>query len=196
MSRITSSTDEADGTRPNTTVDGGADEEASSQPPDSPAEADPGIAPETAFDILRNSRRRLAIVYLLETEGGAVSLGDLAEHVAAIENGVSREELSSAQRKRVYVSLYQSHLPRMEEAGIVRFDQDRGLVSPGPQAAAVEAYLDPTGRRDSRRCYVAITVAGTALLAVSFLTGTIPGSAVALAVLLAVGICTLVDRLR
>ena len=54
---------------------------------------------------------------------------ELAERVAAEENGVPREELSSAQRKRVYVSLYQTHVPKMEDAGLVDYDQETSMVS-------------------------------------------------------------------
>jgi hypothetical protein len=149
------------------------------------------IAPETAFDILRNSRRRLSITHLLETEADAVSLSDLAEHVASVENDIPRANLTSAQRKRVYVSLYQSHLPRMEEARAVTFDQDSGVVALGPQASAVGAYLDtPTESDTTYRCYGVITLVGTALLTISLLTNILSGAVVAGVVLLAVAGCT------
>ena len=68
------------------------------------------------------------LVYLSGTEDNSASLGELAEHVAAKENDIDRSELSSTQRKRVYIGLYQCHLPKMDDLDVVDYDQDRGTV--------------------------------------------------------------------
>jgi hypothetical protein len=167
---------------------------------DDAVEAEPpeltGLDPETTFDILRNSRRRHAIEHLFDADSGTVSIGELAEHIAAIENDIPPAELSSAQRKRVYVSLYQSHLPRMDDADVVRFDSDRGDVSPGRHFRAVSEYLHSTTEpHGSSRCYVALLVVGAALLAVSTVSTMLSGHLVALLILLSVGTCTTVKYL-
>lgn len=84
---------------------------------------------DETFDILRNRRRRDVLVYLSGTEDNSATLGDLAEHVAAKENGIDEDQLSSTQRKRVYIGLYQCHLPKMDDVGVVEYDQDRGTVT-------------------------------------------------------------------
>jgi hypothetical protein len=103
-------------------------------PPDQRAseESVPGagereIPQRIVFDILRNDRRRLLLQYLDEHDG-QTTLGDLAEYLAAIENDKPQSQLSSQERKRVYVGLYQCHLPRMDDAGAVDFDSDRGSI--------------------------------------------------------------------
>jgi hypothetical protein len=81
----------------------------------------------TTFELLKNRRRRETISYLLEHDGTS-TLSDLAEHIAALENGIEVVELSSDQRKRVYIGLYQCHLPKLDKAGVIDFDKNRGTV--------------------------------------------------------------------
>lgn len=86
------------------------------------------VAPNDAFEILKNQRRRRTF-QLLEAHGGRTTLSDLAEEIAAMENGIDRRAISSAQRKCVYVGLYQRHLPKMDDAGVVEFDKRSGDVT-------------------------------------------------------------------
>jgi hypothetical protein len=83
-------------------------------------------AVDDMFDILSNHRRRRVIQYT-ETNDDAV-VGDLAEHIAAIENKKPISSLSSQERKRVYIALYQSHLPKMAAANVIDYDKNRGTV--------------------------------------------------------------------
>ena len=78
------------------------------------------------FDVLSNHRRRRVLQYLERNEQALVA--ELAEHIAAIENKKAITALSSQERKRVYIALYQSHLPKMAMADIVQYDKDRGTV--------------------------------------------------------------------
>ena len=58
------------------------------------------------FEILSADRRQEVLRYL-DRAGGTAHLGELAEHIAAIECDCERVQLSSQQRKRAYVGLYQ-----------------------------------------------------------------------------------------
>jgi DNA-binding transcriptional ArsR family regulator len=109
------------------------------------------LSQDEVFDILSNSRRRYVLYYLRET-GEPVELGELAEELAAWENDTPVEELTKQERKRVYVSLYQTHIQKLSEAGIVEYDQDTGMVSLGEGTDQIGAYL-PTedGRGEQRR---------------------------------------------
>lgn len=89
---------------------------------------DDELSLDDVFDVLRNQRRRDVLVYLVGTEDNTATLSELAEHVAAKENDIDRSELSSTQRKRVYIGLYQCHLPKMDDLDVVDYDQDRGTV--------------------------------------------------------------------
>ena len=98
------------------------------------------LAKDDLFHLLQNERRRRAVQYLLEQEGG-VDMGNIAEHIAALENDVTVAELSSAQRKRVYVGLYQCHLPKLDEAGVIDYDKNRGTVTRTPLTDDLTPYL-------------------------------------------------------
>jgi len=95
---------------------------------------------DVIFDILKNQRRRHVLRYLREYE--TTTLSDLAEHVAALENGKDVQSLTSSERKRVYVGLYQCHLPRMNDAGVIDFDSDRGRIELNDTAEQLDQYLD------------------------------------------------------
>jgi hypothetical protein len=120
------------------------------------------------FEILKNERRRTVLHYLSD-RGETVSLGELAEHVAAVENGTTVAQVTSNERKCVYVGLYQCHLPKMDDMDIVEFNQNRGRISLGPNAAQLYEYLDELGDVDRPwpLYYGGLTAAGIVLLAAS-----------------------------
>jgi len=126
----------------------------------------PTISNDDCFDLLRNQRRRYALHYL-ERNGEQATLGHLSEQVAAWENETDIEEVSSAQRKRIYTSLQQVHLPRMEDAGVVEFDQRAGVVELGPAAEDLDVYLEVVDGRDIpwSEFYLALAAVNFALLA-------------------------------
>ncbi|ADB62368.1 hypothetical protein Htur_3506 [Haloterrigena turkmenica DSM 5511] len=91
------------------------------------------------FDLLSNHRRRYAIHYC-KREDEPVTLGDLAEHVAAWELDKEIEEITSAERKRVYTSLQQTHLPTLERAEMIEFDNR--TIELTDEASELDVYLD------------------------------------------------------
>lgn len=103
------------------------------------------------FDLLKNSRRRTVIQYLRANDGYA-ELNDLAEHIAAAENDTTVQQLSSDQRKRVYIGLYQCHLPKMDSLGVISYDKDRGTIELQESVSQLLQYMEPLGgegREDS-----------------------------------------------
>lgn len=104
------------------------------------------------FHLLQNERRRLVLEYLRQTEG-AVRMRDVAEQVAAWEHETTVEELTSTQRQRVYIPLYQSHLSKLDKAGIIEYQQNRGIVERKPLADQVDRYLqvDPVSDSGSEK---------------------------------------------
>jgi len=142
---------------------------------------------DKVFEILKNSRRRQALLYLKEN-GGDASLGELAEHIAAIENDCSVRAISSSQRKRVYVGLYQCHLPKMDGMHIVDFEKNRGTIKLGANATQLDPYLEETQELARSRIHFGITILSIGLVAVSLLLSAPLGvaSLVVLGVLLVV----------
>ncbi|MFC7231348.1 ArsR family transcriptional regulator [Saliphagus sp. GCM10025308] len=131
---------------------------------------DETLSKDVIFELLKNRRRREVLAYLLEAEE-TVTLGELAEQIAAWENDTDVNALSSDQRKRVYVALYQTHLPKMDDAGIVDYDQDRGLITLADNADLLVMYLDTDTHRRERwdRWYAAMSVVGAVVLAAGLL---------------------------
>jgi hypothetical protein len=125
---------DADDERPEPSFDGGE----TVVPNDEPT-----LTTDTLFELLKNRRRRDTVEFL-EANGGESTLSDLAEHIAAKENDLPVERISSKQRKRVYISLYQCHLPKMDRAGVIAFEKDRGTIELGAGATQLYPYLHAT----------------------------------------------------
>ncbi|SDM62963.1 hypothetical protein SAMN04487949_2323 [Halogranum gelatinilyticum] len=102
---------------------------------------EPLLSKDELFEILKNQRRRDALRYLKANDGTA-KLSDMAEYIAAKENGIDVAALSSSQRKRVYIGLYQCHLPKMASFGVIDFDKDRGTIALLPTASVLDSYLE------------------------------------------------------
>ncbi|MFP8957280.1 ArsR family transcriptional regulator [Natrialbaceae archaeon A-CW3] len=139
-------------------------------------DTDETLSKDVIFELLKNRRRREVLTYLLDAEE-TVTLGELAEQIAAWENDTDVNALSSDQRKRVYVALYQTHLPKMDDAGIVDYDQDRGLITLSDNADLLVMYLDTDTHQRDRwdRWYAAVSLLGAAILAAAALG--VPGFA-------------------
>lgn len=146
----------------------GTDGSAGDQSPDLELE-DQSSGPlplDQVFEILKNRRRRLVLHYLEENDGES-SLSDLAEHIAAIENDTTIKAISSTQRKRVYVGLYQCHLPKMDDMDIIDFDQNRGTVVLSSNAEQVKSYLGEPDEQNWHRMYLGASISGFVLFLVS-----------------------------
>jgi len=118
------------------------------------------ISQDTVFDVLSSARRRETISILREEET-PIELTTLAETVAARENETTVEELSSQDRKRVYVSLYQTHIPKLVDVGIVEHDSDSGEVWLTDRADSIEPYLQgPEQFTPWHRYYLVLAAAG------------------------------------
>lgn len=105
-----------------------------------PSETPSGLHKDVIFSLLSVERRRRVLTYLAGN-GGKTTLSDLAEHIAAVENNTEICLLSSQQRKRVYINLYQGHLPKLADADVIDYDQSRGTVKRRPNADLLYPHL-------------------------------------------------------
>lgn len=108
------------------------------------AEQSSALSSDTVFHILQTSRRREAIRYLLAADG-PVKMRDVAEHVAAVEHETTVAKLDSTQRQRVYIPLYQSHLPTLDEEGVIDYNKSRGIVRTTDRLELFRPYLEIRG---------------------------------------------------
>lgn len=103
--------------------------------------ADPD-ALDAIFDVLSNRRRR-HVLRCLDEYDDPMALADLADEVAVREHGTALTEISAEEVKRIYVSLYHSHVPRLEDAGVVEYNQDRDLVALTSKGTGLDEYVGP-----------------------------------------------------
>jgi hypothetical protein len=149
---------------------------------DRPEESARPLSKDTIFELLKNQRRRYVLRYLADDPGPA-RLRDLAERIAAWENDKPIGALSSDERKRVYVGLYQCHLTKMDDAGVVAFNQDRGLVTLGERASELYEYLDPDRENEGSwslayLAFAAVSAVLALLVEAGFPASILPGAAV------------------
>lgn len=118
---------------------------------------------DTIHDLLSNHRRRYTIHYCKQHEN-PVSLSDLAEQIAAWEQDKDIKEITSAERKRVYTSLQQTHLDRLNDAGMVDYDGHEIELTDG--AEELEVYLDvvPSGSIPWSIYYLGLTLLSAVVL--------------------------------
>lgn len=153
------------------------------------------LSRDQAFDILSNRRRRYALHYLSK-EADGITLQNLAKQIAAWENETPVEELSKKQQKRVYVSLYQTHIPKLEEAGIVDYEDETGMITLTNRAGDVTTYLRAGHDRSDEwyRYYLVLVIVSTVVFGASVLEvslfGAIPPVAVAVATIAAFAVLT------
>jgi len=93
----------------------------------------------TIHDVLRNDRRRLALEALREN-GGSADVSDLAEIVAAREVGT--DPAPRDKRQSVYVSLHQTHLPKLDSLEVVSYDPNDRNVRLNERIEDVEVYME------------------------------------------------------
>lgn len=90
------------------------------------------------FSVLQNDRRR-HFLEILNANGGS-SLRSISEEIAQMESGTTAP--ASKVRKSIYVSLLQTHLPKMEQMGIVKYDREADRVELMPGADNFSVYLE------------------------------------------------------
>jgi len=129
------------------------------------------------FDLLGNSRRRRVLRHLLDER--EITLTNLSARIAAWENDTAVADLSSRQRKQVYSSLYQTHVPRLSDHDLVTYDAEERVVKLTGDREYVRRFLDvqepqPGGSSYQwSRYFLWTAVIGSAVIAGNWL-GTAP----------------------
>jgi len=94
-------------------------------------------SPALVLSLLSNERRMLVIEALS---------GNDCSTIREVADRIAREETDgdpgSSERKKYYISLYQCHMPKMDDAGIVEWDKRSGEVQPGENYEHVRSILN------------------------------------------------------
>ncbi len=99
------------------------------------------ISKDDLFHVLQNERRRRVLAYIIHNDG-PFEMRTIAEQVAAWEHDTTVRQLMSDERQRVYIALYQSHLPKLDDIGLIEYNQSRGAVEATPLLDGVSKYVD------------------------------------------------------
>ncbi len=108
------------------------------EPKRSSANDSDGRAHEIVLTGLADFRRRHVLHRLRIHE--SMSLSKLADEVAVSEYEQPLGELSAESVHEVYLSLYHNHVPHLEEANLVEYNQRDGRVALSDRTKAVERY--------------------------------------------------------
>lgn len=106
-------------------------------------EQNASIGETDIHDVLRNDRRRMVIEQLGDAEA-PVSARELSEAIAARESGSDPPPRDL--RRSVYISLQQTHLPKLGDLDVVDYDDASREVRPGANAAEVGVYMEVVPR--------------------------------------------------
>ena len=93
----------------------------------------------TIHDVLSNERRR-SLLSLLADEGEDYTLRELSERIAERESGTTPAPRDV--RQSVYVSLQQTHVPKLVRLGIIEYAEDDRAVRLSDRAGDVTVYLE------------------------------------------------------
>lgn len=98
-----------------------------------------GLTKNDGFETISNPRRRETLRILNNNED--LDISNLAEQMAANENGKDIQELGALERKNVYVQLYQHHLPKMDKYEVIDFEKKRGKIYRGEYFDILTPYV-------------------------------------------------------
>lgn len=149
--------------------------------------ADDSFAEQARIHNLIGNQRRLLLLRELTEVGDEATVRELSERLAAKETGTWPPPRSD--RKSVYVSLIQTHLPKLDRAEVIEYDEGAKSVRLCREINRVEPYLEAP-REESERPWPVYYVAIAALGVLMVFTATVgmPGvSAIPTAVWAALG---------
>lgn len=81
---------------------------------------------ESDIFVLLSDRWRRLVLRLLQESTTSLTAMELAERIGEREY----ENPSERQRRTVYLALYHNHLPRLENADVIVYDETEGTVAP------------------------------------------------------------------
>ncbi|WP_435099569.1 DUF7344 domain-containing protein [Halorubrum sp. N11] len=129
------------------------------------------LTKDEVFEVLSSSRRR-QILYHLHRRGGRADLRSLARDTATEETDETDETVDSDVVKRFYISLYQTHIPKLEQVGLVQYDGDDKTVTLTDRVDDVARVLNEDTEPDRQWpvYYGALALVGVAIGVAQLLT--------------------------
>ena len=91
------------------------------------------------YHLFSNFRRR-EVMTILWGNPAQISVRELSELIAAAE--ANEAPAPRPLRESVYNALHRTHLPKLDECGLVEYDPDRKHVRPVPESRRYRRYMD------------------------------------------------------
>ncbi|ASJ01220.1 DUF7344 domain-containing protein [Thermococcus gorgonarius] len=92
-------------------------------------------------NVILGNERRMLLIKFLQMRNGRAELREVVEYIAEKEGNTDRKH-----RKSVYVSLMQTHIPKLEREGVLTFE--RGVITLLRVPDNVTLYMEVVGRND------------------------------------------------
>lgn len=93
-----------------------------------PDEWGPGVTDDDLYRALSATRRR-RLLYLLAREADqAASVGELATLLAGWDATEANQLVTAQDRRQIIVDLHHRHVPLLEDAGLVTYDDTEGML--------------------------------------------------------------------
>ncbi len=137
---------------------------------------DGSLSEETVFDVLSNRRRRFAI-HALKRADDELSVTELSERVTAWEHGIDPEAVEYDQRRNVHSTLKRTHLPMLEENGVIEYDEETNVVAPTAALSDLDIYIEVLRGREIPWSQYYLGLAGLAAVALLAVQTGVPGFA-------------------
>lgn len=94
------------------------------------------VPTDAVFSILSHRHRRYALAYLLEQDR-PVTVESIVSHV--VDRTDSTGEGAS---NRITLRFHHGHFPKLVDAGLIKYDEERRIVAPTDATAALAPHLE------------------------------------------------------
>ena len=106
-------------------------------------ESDKSLSESDVYALLADRRRRL-VLRILQDFSTPLTVPRLAELVCECEpNDCATDRLQV-----VYLSIYHTHVPKLERSEVIEYDDETGHVRPGPNFGVLVGALEATSEED------------------------------------------------
>ncbi|WP_226004055.1 DUF7344 domain-containing protein [Natrinema salinisoli] len=98
------------------------------------------IAFDTVLELCGDEHRRIALA-TLANEQRSLTVNDLTKAIVKYNHHEPVTEMSEGNLSEIRLSLHHVHLPKIDAAGLVDHDQERGLVEPTERFEQVQPQI-------------------------------------------------------
>lgn len=102
----------------------------------------------TVLDVCEHKHRRIVLAAFTD-QHQSLSIDDLVKAIVKHNHHASPSEAADERVTRIRTDLYHVHLPKLAEAGLIRYDSERQSVEPTAQLDRTESHLSVILAADS-----------------------------------------------